>query len=64
MLTNQRSVMFCVNQSEAFIYLSSSPSSQNVVGGVGVVVDGSGVVGIHVGGVQKPEEKVPVSPNN
>ena len=42
--------------------LSSSPSSQNVVGGVGVVVEGSGVVGIQVGGVQKPEENVPVFP--
>ena len=43
-------------------HLSSSPSSQNVVGGVGVVVEGSGVVGIQVGGVQKPEENVPVLP--
>ena len=42
--------------------LSSSPSSQNVVGGVGVVVEGSGVVGIQVGGVQKPDENVPVLP--
>lgn len=45
-------------------HLSSSPSSQNVVGGVGVVVDGSGVVGIHVGGVQKPDENVPVLPKS
>ena len=49
--------IFCVN-----IDLSSSPSSQNVVGGVGVVVEGSGVVGIQVGGVQKPDENVPVLP--
>ena len=43
--------------------LSNSPSSHKVVVDPSVVV-GSGVVGMQVGGVHIPEEKVPVSPNN